>query len=537
MADDTTDFDRNLGSIKNLFITKLAEHPREKKTLRGPFHRLQGDLAFSSWKDNALPLYGWAALTAGLLSREKYLPIFREIALRVKTRHDDFKDELYLNHIALKESSNTQFDFVFQPLLKLQELRPYFASLAKLHSLPDREHWKRYGADDDKSDADFTALASGYTQCFDHQSQQATDIRWLILMNFLANDRIVLGQPMEERFLEIVEYPNRGDMRSVRPSIRAIEISLRGDPNEKNHKEKDKKYNQTAEEIWAELFAGTPCMPLPFLEPVAFDYRDVTKEAFDLYKSVAGHFLSTIETTDVDARHDSSFGLVLYSLTLLLEGCSLRAHQRVASRLILRTILEAHINLRFLKEKDDDTIWFQYRNYGSGQAKLAFLKFLDAKQKPDYVDLQELFRFTNEDMWLEYQDINLGSWAKKPLRDIAVEAGLKETYDQHYSILSSSIHAQWTGIRENTFVLCASPLHRFHRIADMPRFSQDNLISDRCKLINQMLDDLNHLYPTFKDRLRKYRAIPQGLQVRFQAEVELTEAEPAKDGAAKNENS
>jgi len=69
-------------------------------------------------------------------------------------------------------------------------------------------------------------LASGYAQCFDHQSQQSTDIRWLIVMNYLANGRIMISQPMEERFLEIVEYPNKGDMRSVRPSIRALEITL-----------------------------------------------------------------------------------------------------------------------------------------------------------------------------------------------------------------------------------------------------------------------------------------------------------------------
>jgi hypothetical protein len=129
------------------------------------------------------------------------------------------------------------------------------------------------------------------------------------------------------------------------------------------------------------------------------------------------------------------------------------------------------------------------------------------KGKPDYVDIQELYQLANEDMWLEYQDINLGNWANKSLREIAIEAGLKEVYDQHYPVLSTSSHAQWSPIRESNFTQCVNPLHRYHRIPDMPRFSQENLIPDMCKLINQMLEDVNKPYAPFKMRLRGYKAI------------------------------
>jgi uncharacterized protein DUF5677 len=84
-------------------------------------------------------------------------------------------------------------------------------------------------------------------------------------------------------------------------------------------------------------------------------------------------------------------------------------------------------------------------------------------------------------MWLEFQDINLGSWANKSLREIAIEAGVKGAYDQHYQLLSTSTHAQWTAIRELNFSQCINPLHRFHRIPDMPKFARDNLASETCK--------------------------------------------------------
>jgi hypothetical protein len=433
------------------------------------------------------------------------LAIFREIIGRTKHRHENLGDELFLNHASLKDASNIQFDFIFEPLLGREEVRPIFASLAAVTSLPDREHWARYGNNHMDDNVDFNKLAEGYAQCFDHQSQQATDIRWMIVMNFLANQRIVFGQPMEERFLTIIEYPNRGDMRSVRPSIRALEISLRGNPLERDLEQKKKQHEVASERIWDELYAGTNCMPLSLIQPKIFDNHELMDEVIELYKKSIVHYFDNISTTGIDSRLDGAHGLVMYATSLLIEAIILRADQRISAKLILRTILEAHVNLRFLTRKDDATIWHQYRNYGASQAKLAFLKYLDVREKPDYVNIQELFQLANEDMWLEYQDINLGSWASKSLRDIAIEAGLKDIYDQHYSILSTSSHAQWTAVREANFTQCVNPLHRYHRIPDMPRFSREDLISDMCKIINQMLDDLSHLYPPFKDRLRTYK--------------------------------
>ena len=65
MAKDIEEFDRNLSSLKNLFITEIAKHTLDRKVLRGPFHKLGRNVAFASWKDHALPLYSWAALTIG----------------------------------------------------------------------------------------------------------------------------------------------------------------------------------------------------------------------------------------------------------------------------------------------------------------------------------------------------------------------------------------------------------------------------------------------------------------------------------------
>ncbi|MCL8054530.1 hypothetical protein M8833_34880, partial [Pseudomonas aeruginosa] len=61
---------------------------------------------------------------------------------------------------------------------------------------------------------------------FDHQSQEATDVRWVSILFKIALGEMLFPAGFEEHLLEIVEYPNRGDMRSVRPSIRAMEMTF-----------------------------------------------------------------------------------------------------------------------------------------------------------------------------------------------------------------------------------------------------------------------------------------------------------------------
>ena len=58
----------------------------------------------------------------------------------------------------------------------------------------------------------------------------------------------------------------------------------------------------------------------------------------------------------------------------------------------------------------------------------------------------------------------------------------------------------------------------------MPRFSQENLVSDMCKFANQMLNDLNKMYPPFKQRFRAYKFI----KPRESTEVASSTEEAAK---------
>src|SRR6266852_9941515 len=107
--------------------------------------------------------------------------------------------------------------------------------------------------------------------------------------------------------------------------------------------------------------------------------------------------MGTITTTSIDERHEGAFGLALYGLTLLAS--LFRPHStRPGGRIILRALVETYLTMAYLVKKDNATLWKTYRAYGGGQAKLAFLKLVDTKDLPRYVELETLETLANEDV-------------------------------------------------------------------------------------------------------------------------------------------
>lgn len=229
----------------------------------------------------------------------------------------------------------------------------------------------------------------------------------------------------------------------------------------------------------------------------------MAKGLAETYATVASHFHSSLATTLTDARHDSVFGLVLYGINLAYAVCISNSHHRVEGRTALRSMVECYIALAFLLKRDQSGLWQKYRSYGSGQAKLAFLKSfdLDDRRLPDYVNVIELDAMANEDAWMEFVAIDVGHWAGADLRRMSEEAGVKEIYDKYYSWPSGYVHGQWGAVRDTAFGVCLNPVHRYHRIPTSPRMNMGSVAPATFRLTNLLLDLLNKAYPTFKHRL------------------------------------
>jgi hypothetical protein len=454
------------------------------------------NLQFSSWINEVLGEVLWSVLIASMPKREKAIAAFRSVLARYKNRREDV-GEIMLGHSEFAKLHPEQFDILFADLCGDDEIRKTLAPLLLLESLPDRAHWQRTLGEIGDAPDGWQDLGRAVGLSFDHQSQEATDCRWVRVMTLLARDKLAYPSTMRERLVEMVHYPDRGDMRAVRPHIRASEMTTR------NWMQAPERPPPYAAAFWSECFLKTACIPrFPDEGAKRKDYLAFFDEVAKLYDDLSDYFMSTIGTTAIDARHDGSFGLALYILQLLVFALKSVAGQTITGRLIARTALEAYLTLAFLSSKDEPTIWMQYRNYGAGQSKLAYLKNVSVQDLPSFTTRELLESLANEDMWMEFQEINLGAWADKNLRQMADDAGVKDVYDRYYDGLSAYVHANWSATRHAVYGDCVNPLHRFHRVPVPPRFLFQDTVPDLVKISNLALEQIAKLYPPYKPRLR-----------------------------------
>ncbi len=495
--------------FKDRNVSPLESHPRAGHKLQSPFSRLQGHMIKSSWHDECIPNIIWACILSSFLERDTYLKLFSQL-IRDTRENLERRKEIFLTHNFLATTTEDEFDTIFSNILSSEEARRYLSALRIVDCLPDRKHWTRHLPEPD-FEKDWQILAHAVADTFDHQSQGATDIRWLKIAYFLfCQERLVMPPGKVE---EIEYYPNKGDMRTVRPSIRALEITTRmiefgEEPTQKSGNGGTVSLPPRHDEaFWLEMKAKSECIVSTAFRGPELGPAELRDEVLEIMQEVDKHFHATTTTTAPDSRHDGAFGLVLYALTLLFNAAISYSHNLVEGRFMLRSIMEGFVTLHYLSVKDVPKLWLQYRSYGSGQVKLAFLKNLREEDVPAFVDLGLMEQLANEDMWMEFQDIELGNWADLNLRKMADAGKIKNVYDKYYDWSSGYAHGHWICVRDTVFVNCLNPLHRFHRIPASPKSNMPSILPDACKLVNRMIDDLNHLYPSLKPRIKWHNKV------------------------------
>jgi len=333
----------------------------------------------------------------------------------------------------------------------------------------------------------------GVAKTLFHQTQEATDCRYFRVMGALFGGRIQ-GIGDREHAKELLYYPSYGDQRGVRPFIRTIEGAI--------------SINDAGRDVWPVKFwrqcmTDAPCWPIQDgtsqPTPVAATTADRTREVLDL---LAQHCNATRGTTAIDPKHDTVFGVALYSIAVLQELLRVGASASIGGRVLLRTIAEAYLSLAYLVKKDSTELWTSYRVYGAGQAKLAYLKLEDSQNKPHFVTAEALKELANEDMWEEYVGIDLGHWEQSNLRAMSEEAGVKSEYDTYYAWTSTYAHAHWGAIRDSVFDTCGNPLHRLHRIPRSECRTLPDVVPDACRLVDLILGLVSSCYPEFGARLQ-----------------------------------
>lgn len=492
----------------------IGDHQRVGKQLIPPLNNIPNSNS-SSWRDDHAPEMLWAFLLAATFPRDEYLSCFRQIIewMRVTfPKVDQPADATPENIPQGEEALNDACEFDHTSLAKLSDqyfkqfvnivlAHPLgygaFRPLLFIDSLPGIHRW-RTEVGIEPSEQDWQTLASAIIETLDHQSEKSTDVRWLKCALGIVMGKIKFMHGMREHAEEILFFPNKGDMRKVRPSIRAMEMAFRRNPP-----------MVWIELFWAELLTKTKCID----GSSETDYFKLsppilTRDAILTARNqLAQIFHAVTSSTRTDAKLDGAFGFTLYALSILEEIAAPPYSQLLMGRIGLRSIAEVVITFAYLVTKNSSLLWTAYRNFGIGQAKLAFLKMEQAVgDAPAFIDQETLFQIANEDTWQEFVNVDFGHWANKNLRELATEADKKDIYDRYYDWTSAFAHGHWCSIRDSNFVTCHNPLHRLHRIPRPYHRIMQSVIPDAVELVNQTFDLLEATYPTM-NKLRRIKIV------------------------------
>ncbi|WP_153066816.1 DUF5677 domain-containing protein [Xanthomonas arboricola] len=477
----------------------LLQHKRIGKALLPPMiHMLpQERLRFSSWLNNFLPEFLWAALAANLIPRKELLQIFLRIAmdLGAESRSKDI-NKANLTHSALSVS-NDGIEKICAVIknhpVGIRSLRP----LLILQSLPGRERWLSELQHESVED-DVGVLAEAVSRCLDHQSQQSTDIRWLVLVFKIIAGQAQFPEAMIEKLRKYIEIePEDEEMRTIRPSIRAAEMAFRMMTQDGEDVE-----SHWCRSFWQESLEKTQCIADGrAAEILEVDLDSLNASWFEKQYELVERFLRLQSTTGLDARIDAVFGIALFAGNLLLEVMHGNNRFGVAGRLLLRSLTECRITLSYLAAKNEDQLWLRYRNYGVGQAKLALLKLTEIESRPNFLSEESLHLIANEDASEEFVTVDLGHWCNADLRKMAEIAGVKYEYDAYYGWSSTFVHGGWAAVRDVSLAICMNPLHRLHRVPRGIQRPLEDVLEDAIGLFNRICSQVDEIYAGRSDEL------------------------------------
>ena len=158
----------------------MEDHPYRNGKLESPFSILGDKRSLVSWRDYGVNEVLWAALIRTSFSQKEALDFFRKIIVYARENDPNFK-ETFISHSALSVLSNEQFDELMHPILVNSQTKHILSTLLYIESLPDFSHWER-NLETPTPDSHVEYLTKAVSICMEHQSQEATDLRWLKIM-------------------------------------------------------------------------------------------------------------------------------------------------------------------------------------------------------------------------------------------------------------------------------------------------------------------------------------------------------------------
>lgn len=322
----------------------------------------------------------------------------------------------------------------------------------------------------------------------DHQSNDATDIRFVVLYFSVLSGKLHLHQSQIDllRSYPVCDHADES-MRMIRPTVRATEMTILTF---------EKVDSLFLKEFWRCVSEMTDCNI--FVTKFPSENREFTaymERLHELFGYLSDLFVTT---APLDEKMVVLLGLATYSYKRLKEIYELRAFNSIAGRSCVRVMIEDYIMMKYLvkNEQSHDNIWREYQLYGIGLYKLVLSRYREFKASGEsHFDEKYIELLVNEFKSEEFIDMDTKYFDKQNIRLKAESVNEKEHYGLYYDYDSSFEHGLWGAIRESSLLKCDNPAHKYHCVPDVEdEIRLKTVLPDCIMIMNKTVSFLNEIY-------------------------------------------
>ncbi len=434
----------------------LKEHQQIKKTLVTPFNKHLGQLAsFKSWQSR-MPNLLWLGLIINKYGHIDGLAKCYRIIEFMKNNNME-TDNLNITTILLLDDNNKILLFDYINNLCEDKILDCLCLV-----IDDKIFRQKFYKINKTSETRIKELKELVIECYSKFSYIGCDMRFFFSYHQAYIDKLKIMSNCSDTIAIFNEYykleHSEPIMGMYRSGIRAMEISF-------SMLSENLEY-QTS--FWNTVGNMSEC------ELYLLDYpKGDEKKMKDFYEDVEKE-LHNLIADNFEKKNEDKFivisGLLTYAVKLLKDVCDNNLHNSISSRIILRTIMDVYMNIKYLilLEKDSSNVWREYQDYGLGKFKLIYKKAQENYKinENSHLTPEILEAIVNDNFDEETMDIDLGYFDKTSIIKKFEEIGEKELYDTLYDYDISYSHAHWGAIRESSVLKCDNALHQLHISSD-----------------------------------------------------------------------
>ena len=467
---------------------KLSSYKRKKGVLVSPWNEFMTPLKENfQWFKSRLPEYLWIGLILKSYERRiaidkclgivKYLseiepsmlvPAWSEIM-----KMNDTNQKLFFSFL----DRNINFDILYPLtcLTKYTNNKVFYQYFPKInYSIPER----------------LNVIINLLKETSDHQTNESTDIRYIVLCHSLFSDKLRVRQEDLEMIKRYSYLPHENEeMCMIRPFIRATELMLLNEFTNIDN-------SLFLKGFWDIMSQSTDCgaFYINYAE-VEMNSNDFVKQAYEVMSYY--HELEKIQP--LNNKLLVIVGIATYSYKRLKELVDHSLYYEISGRSIIRSLVENYIMIKYLikNETKHDDIWSEFQYYGIGKYKLIVQKDREKgkTQEQNHLNFPYMEALVGEYTREDFINMDLRYFDNVGIREKAIEVGEKDLYDLLYDYDSQFEHGLWGAIRESSLLKCDNPAHQYHCITDIDDIQKLPSVWNDCK--NVMLKTIAVLKDEF----------------------------------------